>query len=240
MRLVIVYLALIISMEASIIDGLYLMRAKYYISHHRYNRAIEEYLKIKDIDDEIKINIAYCLYRESRYSQAFEILQSITEPKLNSIRYYNMGNIAVKEGRLAEALKLYRGALKFGDDEDTKRNIEIVMRKIEMLKAVEKKRATLKPIRKGEDDPDRIFDSGLKDINLSESTKSLWNSSGNIATKGSSYRAEELDNILKRVGREPGSAEGGAKSTVSFRYWDKKMEQKSLNTLLIPIDEGDL
>ncbi len=235
MRLLLILL-FTLTLRASIMDSIYLIKAKYYLSHQYYDNAIREYLKIQNITDEIKLNIAYSLYKEDRYSQTLNILKSITNPKLNYIRYYDMGNTLVKLGRLDEALRAYKNALKFGRDEDIKYNIQTIL-KIQKIIIKEDKKATLKPIRKGKDNPDRVFDTKLKDINLTATIDGLWQEGGNIANHLSSTN-KDISHI-KHIGKNPTSGYGKSKESISFRYWDRKMEQKSLDTLLIPINSKD-
>lgn len=219
-------------LRASILDGLYITRANYYIKKAEYKKAIREYLKLEEIDDNVKLNIAYCLYKDKKFTQALLILKSITEPNLNKIRYYNIGNILVKLGKLEDALKAYKVSLKFGRDEDTIYNINIISK----FKKEYQKRATLKPIRKGENNPDRIFDTGLEDINLTQSIDGLWNRAGNIANSHSS-KIDNIDNTITQIGKKAKGAKGRIDNQISFRYWNQKLKKKTLDTLLIPIDE---
>lgn len=236
MRLLSILFLITIYLQASMVDNIYLLKAKYFISHRNYQEAIREYLKVHNMQDKIKLNIAYCLYRDGKYLDSLNILRAITSPKLNQVRYYNMGNALVKLGRLKEALKAYRSALKFGDDEDTRSNIEIVEAKLKAIRLKEReKKETLKPIRKGKDNPDRIFDSRLKDINLTESINGLWHNGGNFSNHLSSIKGDNSDKIYN-VGKRAKSNKYKSKSDISFRYWDKKMDKRGLNTLLIPLD----
>lgn len=211
--------------------------ANYYLKHNDYKRALSEYQKIENISDEVAMNIAYCLYRLHRYKEAQALYMSITKPSLNLYRYYNLANTLFQEHRYKYALKMYQNALKFKKDIDTLYNIKITK---EMIKAqeIEEERKKMEAIRKGLNTPNELWDSNQSDKNLTMSDKSLWRESNNISKYRSSKRGDgkaDIDNSIKK----PKLPLTIKKAKISYRYYDKLMRKRALDTLLIPISKGE-
>jgi len=81
-------------------------------------------------DPAVQFNLASTQYQMKNYEEAQKIFSSLAmsaEPKLREQALYNLGNCAYRQGRLQEAVELYKAALEIDhEDQDAKFNLEFV------------------------------------------------------------------------------------------------------------------
>ena len=83
---------------------------------------------------EVALNVGNAHYQMRNYAEAdraFSTAALATDPSLRAEALYNMGNSAFRQGRLEDAVGLYKAALEINpDDEDAKFNLEFVRNEI--------------------------------------------------------------------------------------------------------------
>ncbi len=102
-----------------------------------YNKALEKFLSAKGIkpgSSKLKNNTASALYNLKKYQEALKEFSSIDPEKAGfsgSDFYYNTGNTLFRLNKYKEALENYKKSLVIDpDNNDTKKNFEITLRKI--------------------------------------------------------------------------------------------------------------
>ena len=95
----------------------------------------EELLQKNPQDPTILFNLGTSRYRLEDWSGAEDVFRRATTaemPELREQAFYNLGNTAVRQGKLEDAVSHYRQALAInGDDEDAKYNLEWTLKEIE-------------------------------------------------------------------------------------------------------------
>jgi Ca-activated chloride channel family protein len=98
-----------------------------------YDQALQGFvdLQVERPDDlEVALNVGSAQYQMRDYAEAdrtFSRAATAQDPSLREQALYNLGNSAYRQGRLQEAVELYKAALEIDpDDEDAKFNLEYV------------------------------------------------------------------------------------------------------------------
>lgn len=117
--------------------GLVNDRANTLFDRGRYRDALERYREVQSERPdllEVHYNIGTTLYKLGDYSRAVEELQRAvqsTDASLAERSLYSLGNAYVRMGRLDDAVRSYRAALKLDPgDEDAKFNLEVIQARI--------------------------------------------------------------------------------------------------------------
>ena len=99
----------------------------------RYDEALQGFvdLQVERPDDpEVALNVGSAHYQMRNYPEAdrtFTRAVMSQDPVVRQQAIYNLGNSAYRQGRLQEAVELYKAALEIDpDDEDSKFNLEFV------------------------------------------------------------------------------------------------------------------
>ena len=91
-----------------------------------FNKSIQEYSQVKDKSDEVKYNLGEAYYKAGNYKKALEEFNSIKSKKLEFKKLHNLGNTLAHLGKIDEAIKAYKKALKIKEDKDTRFNLELL------------------------------------------------------------------------------------------------------------------
>jgi Ca-activated chloride channel family protein len=95
-------------------------------------------------DPALTFNIASAHYQMKNYEEAeksFATVAMAGDPALREQAFYNLGNCAYRQGKLQEAVELYKAALEVDpDDEDAKFNLEFVRDEIRRRHEEQQKR----------------------------------------------------------------------------------------------------
>lgn len=106
-----------------------------------WDQALQGFLEQQNEDPDdpaVELRIGSTRHQMGELDEAARVLGSATAkapPALREKALYNLGNTAYRQGRLTDAVELYRQALDLDpDDEDAKFNLEFVQREIERRK----------------------------------------------------------------------------------------------------------
>ena len=245
------------TLSASLLDFKYLQDAKDAYSDKNYTLAQELYSKVKG--DEAKFNEADALYRQKKYKEAIEKYQSITDPKLKAKSLHNIGNSYANMKKIDEAISSYEEALKIEDDADTKYNLELLKKKKEEQK--KKQQQKKKEDKKNKDDKKKDDkqdkkeqknkkDGQDKDKNNNEKKKPSKDKDKSQKEKEKEQKEKEKKEAEKKKQEEEKKKAQQAKmgdqnktqppiSNMEERKWQKSLDQRGVNTLMIPLNKGE-
>lgn len=106
-------------------------------------------------DPELALNIGNSHYKMKNYPEAEKAFGSAAlagDAAVRSQALYSLGNCAFRQGKLEEAVELYKGALEIDpDDEDAKYNLEFVRNEIRRRHEEQQKRQEEQQNQQGED-----------------------------------------------------------------------------------------
>ena len=119
-------LAAAAALHAGVMDFRTLSEAKTAYEKGDYAKASEYYGELGDKNDAARYNYADALYQQKKYKEAAEIFSQIASPALKQKALHNLGNSLARSGKTGDALKAYEAALKLGEDEDTRYNLDLL------------------------------------------------------------------------------------------------------------------
>ena len=208
------------TLSASLLDFKYLEDAKDAYHDKNYTLAQELYGKVKG--DESKFNEADALYRQKKYKEAIEGYESISDPKLEAKKLHNIGNSYAHMKKTDEAIESYEKALKLGEDADTKFNLELLKKKKEEEKKQEKKDDKNKDDKEKDKEKKEDKNQDKKD-EKSKEDKDKKSSDDNKSQEQKNQEEKKQPPI----------------SNMEERKWQKMLDQRGVNTLMIPLNKGE-
>lgn len=217
--------------SASLLDFNYLKEAKEAYNNKNYTKAQESYAKVDS--DEARFNEADALYRQKKYKEAIEIYKSIKEPKLESKKLHNIGNSYAQIGKLDESIKSYKEALKLKEDKDIEFNLELLKK----IKKEQKKKQNKKSKKDNKNQKDNSKKSS-KDKKEADKQKSEKDKDNKAKDKkeAEKKRKNQENNQTKQI-KEQNSTKTPI-SNMEERKWEKMLNQRGVNTLMIPLNKG--
>jgi Ca-activated chloride channel family protein len=221
-------------MFAGLLDFSHIQKANDNYAQKRYIEASKEWANIDN--DEAKYNQANSLYKAQKYKEAKALYQSIKEKKLQYKKLHNIGNCNAKLGKNDEAIKSYEDALKIQEDEDTKYNLEMLKKE----KKKENKKNKKKENEKKESEKDKKNKQDKK--NKKKENKKKENK------KKENKKKENKKNKKGKQDKKNKEKQNQAKqntkpqppiSNMEERKWQKKLNQRNINTLMLPLKKGE-
>ena len=233
--------------HAGLLDFDYLNKAKSAYEKGDYEAASKNWDKVQS--DEATYDKANALYKQKKYEEALTLYQSISDEKLAFEKLHNMGNAQAQLGKTDDAIKSYEEALKIKEDKDTKFNLELLKKK----KKQDKKNKDKKNNKDKKDQKDKKQN---KDNKKNQDQKNQDKNKENEKNKSKQDKQKEKD---KKEAQKKKEAEEKKKkeeqkaaakpqdkkndnppiSDMEERKWQKQLDQKGLNTLMLPIRKGD-
>lgn len=217
MRILLISTLLTLFADASLLDFSYLKSAKEAYKNEKYEEAEKLYQKVEG--DEATFNQADSLYRQKKYQEALEKYQEITEEKLSFKKLHNIGNSYAQLKKVDEAIKSYEEALKIEDDEETKFNLELLKKKKEQ-----------EDKKKQEKDKK---DKQKEDKKSEEENKSKEEQKKQSEEKQKEEEAKKEDAKMDEQNQTQPPI-----SNMEERKWQKMLNQRGVNTLMIPLNKG--
>jgi Ca-activated chloride channel family protein len=240
-------------LEASLLDFKYLEEAKEAYNDKNYTKAQALYGKVNL--NEAKFNQADSLYRDKKYKEAIDLYKQINDPKLEAKKLHNIGNSYAQIKKIDEAIKAYEEALKINNDVDTKFNLELLKKKKE-----EEKKQKNKDNKDNKDKKNNKNDKNNQDKNKQENQdknqeqknkqsqeQNKKDKSQEEKDKDKESEAQKRENQKKQEEEEKKRKEAqmGEQnqtqppiSNMEERKWQKMLNQRGVNTLMIPLNKG--
>lgn len=114
-----------------LLDFRTLDKAKEAYEKGQYAEAEALYGSIDDKNDDLHYNLGDVYYKEKKYDEALKEYEQVHESALKAKTLHNIGNAYAYTQKIDEAIAAYEAALKLGEDEDTRYNLELLKKKKE-------------------------------------------------------------------------------------------------------------
>ena len=215
---------------ASILDFKYLDDAKKAYENKDFEKAADSYSKVNS--DESKFNEADSLYKAKKYDEALKTYSSISNKELEFNKLYNMGNSYANLKDIEKAIKSYEDALKIKDDEDAKYNLELLKKK----KEEQKKNQDNKSDQNKQDEENKQQNS------QNQNQDKQQNKEDNQKQENQQEPEQKNKNEQEEQKQTPASETPQKEQTISNmeeRKWQKLLNDREINTLLLPLTKGD-
>ena len=227
----------------TILDDYHLYQAGESLKEQKYENAILHYEKIENKTAEVYYNLGNLYYLQGKYQKAIKFYLLVKKQSLEFKKLHNLGNCYVKLHQLNKAVMNYKKALLVQQDDTTRKNLLIVEQ--EQAKLLKKNVAKNKKSKKGnrfegksDFEDDTVSKEGKYSKNntnkLSQNERIIQNSiqqEQKISPKSTNQEMtlKWKKNDLIKLNNE-----------IIVRKWEKIIENRKLNTLLIPLnDEGE-
>ena len=216
-----------------VLDFNYLDRANRAFSRGDFQTASDNYSKIDS--DEARYNLANSLYKQKKYKEALNIYRSISKKDLEFAKLHNMGNCQAQLKQNDEAIKSYEDALKIKDDKDTKFNLDLLKKQ----KKKQDKKKKQKKKKKDKDKKDKKDKNQGKDKKKSqEQKKKQKEQEKKRAKKAKEDKKKQMKKDEKKSSAQK-KKNNPPISNMEERKWQNMLNQKEINTLLLPIRKGE-
>jgi Ca-activated chloride channel family protein len=237
MKTLITLLALNILLSASLLDFSYLDDAKEAYEKKEYTKAEKLYQKVEG--DEARFNEADTLYKQKKYQEALDLYHSIESEQLAFEKQHNIGNCYAQLQKIDEGIEAYKEALKLKKDADTQFNLELLKKKKEQQQKKENKQD------KKDDKNKKSKDKQEKNKEQKENNKKSENEK-----KKEEQQQKKKDKKDKKKKKEDEKKQDAQKakenkpqppiSDMEERKYQKMLNQKGINTLMLPLnDKGE-
>ncbi len=245
-KLIALIFTLQVALNASFFDELNLFKAQIEYKNKNYKLSLELYKKIEHKSNQIHYNMANILYKQKLYKKAILEYKNINSLELNHQKLHNIANCYIALNKLDMAIAFYKSALKFKDDKDTKFNlylaIDIQNKQIEIKKKEEADKKTQEDemLARVEKTIDNEFDDTSKsdEGSIRKEKKEAKRKSDNISNIKNKQQVEDIKNnkILDINGTKEKSITKIHLSDIEEDKWNKTLKNKTINTLLIPLE----
>lgn len=109
-----------------VLDFRTLEKAKEAYAGENYSESAALYDSFDNKNDDLHFNLGDAYYKDKKYDEALKQYEQVQKPELKAKTLHNMGNTYAKMGKTDEAISSYEEALKLGEDEDTRFNLELL------------------------------------------------------------------------------------------------------------------
>ena len=231
-KLIILFFIAISFSWSSMLDFKYLDDAKKAYESKEYEKAANSYSKVEI--DEAKFNEANSLYKAKKYEEALKNYSSISNKNLEFDKLYNMGNSYANLKDNDKAIESYEEALKIKDDGDAKYNLELLKKK----KEEQNKNQDNKQENKS--DKNKQNDESKKENSQQQNQQNQQNKEEKQKQENqqNSKNEEKNEQQEKKQAQEMPQKEQ-AISNMEERKWQKLLNDREINTLLLPLTKGD-
>ena len=225
---------------ASILDFKYLDDAKKAYENKDFEKAADSYSKVNS--DESKFNEADSLYKAKKYDEALKTYSSISNKELEFNKLYNMGNSYANLKDIEKAIKSYEDALKIKDDEDAKYNLELLKKKKEEQKKNQDNKNKQENKQDNKSDQNKQNEENQQENSQNQNQDKQQNKEDNQKQENQQEPEQKNKNEQEEQKQTPASETPQKEQTISNmeeRKWQKLLNDREINTLLLPLTKGD-
>lgn len=244
MRFFYLFLVFQIYLFAIILDDIYISNGISAYEKKEYKKAYESFSKVEDKSDKVFYNMANSLYKLKKYDEAIKLYKKISDKSLGHKKYHNMANSYIKLKDYEKAVEYYNKALSFKDDERTRFNLS--------LSEVLKKEQLEKRKKENSEVTEKICKVGSKTIwSLIEpdETNLKQDKKLEFLLRFDNISKLEFDDSKKNIYLSDGKREDDNKTVLKSKEklkidsyqkqkWDRRVEESSIKTLVIPMEKG--
>ena len=192
--------------------------------------------------------------RQKKYKEAIEKYESIKEPTLEAKKLHNIGNAYAQMKKMDEAIKSYQEALKIADDADTKYNLELLKKKKEEQKKKQQQnkeddKKNKQDKKDGQNKDQKNQDKKNQNDKEKDSDKQKSREQKDKEKKeAEKKKQEEQKKKTEQTKKEEKTKQammGDQNKTqppisnMEERKWQKMLNQRGVNTLMIPLQQGE-
>ena len=247
---------LIHSLWGGLLDFQTLEQAQKSYNAGDFNASAQSYESLEKSSDALHYNLGNAYYKEKRYEDAIKEFTQVNEESLKAKALHNLGNAYAQTQKTKEAIKAYKEALKLGDDEDTKFNLEL-LKKEQEKKENQKKQDQDKEDQENKDKEksdqeksdeekkkDKESQTGDEDEKSDEEQKSQESQEKSDQEKKEQKQkeAEEAKEASekedeKQVEEQPMQAgeQQAPISDMQERKYEQMLDKRGIKTLMVPI-----
>lgn len=228
---------------AGLLDFWYARNAKEAYEKGEFEKAASLYEKLEPTNDAVAYDVGNSYYRQKAYEKAIEAYAKVKEPTLMPQALHNSGNAYAMLHQNAKAIEAYEAALKLKEDEDTRFNLELL-----------KKEQPQKPSPDDANEPQPSSDDNRTQENTQppqQSSQQQQTSSKQSEQANNEEQTKEALNDTKASSEDKNDEKQDEmkdnkaqaammQSPISEqeeRQWDKKLKQRGINTLMLPLGE---
>ena len=125
-------------LSAGLLDFQTLEKARSSYEAGDYEESAKNYGAIEEKSDALHYNLGNAYYKEKQYDKAISEFKQVNAPELKAKSLHNLGNAYAQNKKIDEAITAYEEALKLGDDQDTKFNLELLKKQKQQQKKQQK------------------------------------------------------------------------------------------------------
>ena len=248
-----------------LLDFRTLKKAEEAYANKQYSEAAAFYESIDDKNDDLRYNLGDAYYKAKRYDDALKQYEQVHKSELQAKTLHNMGNAYANTKKIDEAIAAYEEALKIGDDEDTKFNLELLKKEKEQQEKQEKNEENKGQEKEKEDqnknkDEQESGDDESKDQTPDEESDKEKDDQQSDQEKNDEQSDRERDNQQSDSKSEQEKKEKQAKedeaskndekenddmnqgeakkepiSDMQERKYEKMLEKRGIKTLMVPL-----
>jgi len=252
-------------MQAGLLDFWNASQAKEAYTKGDYPKASSLYQRLDQTNDNAAYNLGNAYYKEKAYDKALEAYQHVKDPKLLPQTLHNMGNSYAQLHQNDKAIAAYESALKLKEDEETRFNLELLKKeqkqqepkqdkssennqnqdKQQKSPSKEQPKDTNASNNAGNSEPqqsDKPSQNEPKNAQDTNSSAQQQPTPSKPEEKPSSKRQEAQKEAEKRSEQQAQQEQAAQVedpnapiSNHEERQWDKMLNQRGVNTLMLPL-----
>jgi len=226
------------SLKAFEFDFQTINKANEHYEKQEYEKASKEFRKVAKTP-ESHYNLGNALYKQGEYKKALMHYKNVvsSNQELEYKKLHNMGNSYVKLNDLQNAKRVYEKALKIKDDNQTKENLEAVLKALE-----DKNKDKQNQQNKNEQNQSKDGDKKNKDDKKQEQDKSQKNKEKDKDSKEEKEKQDNKNSEENSSQKEQKNQEikQNQLSNAEEKKWLKKLEQaKEVPVMLKKFDSKE-
>jgi Ca-activated chloride channel family protein len=218
-----------------LLDFRTLEKAKEAYANEHYSEAAALYESIEDKNDDLHYNLGDAYYKEKKYDEALKQYEQVNKSELRAKALHNMGNAYANTQKSDEAIATYEEALKLGDDEDTKFNLELLKKQKEEQEKQDqnqddqyKKNDQKKDDKKSEQEQQDKAGDSKKDQEKKEQEEK--------EKQAKEEQEKKEDKSDKEQGKmNQGEVKEDPISDMQERKYEKMLDKRGIKTLMVPL-----
>lgn len=243
-------------MQAGVLDFWNASQAKEAYTKGDYPKASSLYQSLDQTNENVAYNLGNAYYKEKAYDKALEAYQHVKEPSLLPQTLYNIGNTYAQLHQNDKAIAAYESALKLKEDKDARSNLELLKKEQKQNKPSDSNQNTDNQQKSSSkeqpkdsntsntsgnsepqqsDKPSQNEPKNAQDANTSEQQPTP----SKPEEKPSSSKHDAQKEADQKSEQQAQAAQADDKnapiSNHEERQWDKILNQRGVNTLMLPL-----
>ena len=242
-------------MQAGVLDFWNASQAKEAYTKGDYPKASSLYQSLDQTNENVAYNLGNAYYKEKAYDKALEAYQHVKEPSLLPQTLYNIGNTYAQLHQNDKAIAAYESALKLKEDKDTRFNLELLKKEQKQNKPSDSNQNTDNQQKSSfkENDTNTSNTSGNSEPQKSDKPsqnepKNAQDANASAQQQPTPSKPEEKPSSDKQDAQKEADQKSEQQAQAAQaddqnapisnheeRQWDKILNQRGVNTLMLPL-----